>query len=199
MSRSLRPTLCAVALALTSLAAAPVAEAAVDAHGSARQVYVTGLKPRAQGSLVDKAGKTVAKKRASGLGALLFRNVKPGSGYRVSVGGEKSDALTVISNRAAPPSTDNYNQNIPSSGYGYLTTRDGTKLAINLPPPSDISSVSPTGPVPALTADGPNPTLIEYSGYGYANPAGPTNGIAIIANLMGFTVVDVDMRGTRRS
>jgi predicted acyl esterase len=38
--------------------------------------------------------------------------------------------------------------------------------------------------------------LIEYSGYGYADPAGPQNGIAIIANLMGFTVVDVNMRGT---
>ena len=43
---------------------------------------------------------------------------------------------------------------------------------------------------------GPTPTLIEYSGYGYANPAGPENGISLIANLMGFTVVDVNMRGT---
>ena len=40
------------------------------------------------------------------------------------------------------------------------------------------------------------PTLIEYSGYGYADPAGPQNGIAVLANLMGFTVVDVNMRGT---
>jgi predicted acyl esterase len=38
--------------------------------------------------------------------------------------------------------------------------------------------------------------LIEYSGYGYADPAGPQNGIAILANLMGFAVVDVNMRGT---
>jgi predicted acyl esterase len=38
--------------------------------------------------------------------------------------------------------------------------------------------------------------LIEYSGYGYADPAGPQNGIAVIANLMGFAVVDVNMRGT---
>ncbi len=42
----------------------------------------------------------------------------------------------------------------------------------------------------------PYPTLIEYSGYGYANPAGPENGIAILANLMGLAVVDVNMRGT---
>ncbi len=43
---------------------------------------------------------------------------------------------------------------------------------------------------------GPTPTLIEYSGYGYADPAGPQSGIAILANLMGFSVVDVNMRGT---
>ena len=43
---------------------------------------------------------------------------------------------------------------------------------------------------------GPTPTLIEYSGYGYADPAGPQSGISILANLMGFTVVDVNMRGT---
>src|SRR3954471_1007792 len=196
MSRRLRFSTCVAALAFASIATAPVAEAAIDAHGSAKQVYVTDVKPRAQASLLDKAGKTVAKKRASRLGAILFRNVKAGSGYRVRVAGETSDPLTVISNQAAPPSTDVYKQDIPSSGYGYLTTRDGTKLAIDVHPPSDVSNVSPTGPIPPLTADGPNPTLIEYSGYGYANPAGPTNGIAIIANLMGFTVVDVNMRGT---
>ena len=48
----------------------------------------------------------------------------------------------------------------------------------------------------ARAARGPHPTLIEYSGYGYADPAGPQSGIAILANLMGFTVVDVNMRGT---
>jgi hypothetical protein len=44
----------------------------------------------------------------------------------------------------------------------------------------------------------PAPTLIEYSGYGYARPGpeGPQSGIATLANLMGFTVVDVNMRGT---
>src|SRR5438309_5474175 len=41
----------------------------------------------------------------------------------------------------------------------------------------------------------PYPTLIEYSGYAYADPAGPESGIAILANLMGFAVVDVSMRG----
>src|SRR3954470_21319657 len=187
MSRRLRLSACIAALAFASAAAAPVAEAAVDAHGSAKQVYATGLKPRAQATLLDKAGKTVAKKRVSGLGALLFRNVKAGSGYRVRVAGQKSGAVTVLSNRAAPPSTDVYKQDIPASGYGYLTTRDGTKLSIFVHPPQDVTNVLPTGSLPGAPT-GPTPTLIEYAGYGYANPAGPESGIAILANLMGFTV-----------
>src|SRR5437588_559965 len=99
--------------------------------------------------------------------------------------------------RVAPPTTGIYNQTSPASGYGYLTTRDGIKLAINVHPPQDVTKALPLpGVVPQVPPHGPYPTLIEYSGYGYADPAGPQNGISILANLMGFTVVDVNMRGT---
>ena len=82
--------------------------------------------------------------------------------------------LTVLSTRPAPPSTDVYNQTIPSSGYGYLTTRDGTKLAIDVHPPQDVTNVAAGGlPLPARRRPARRPTLIEYSGYGYADPAGP--------------------------
>ena len=68
-------------------------------------------------------------------------------------------------------------------------------------PPQDVADALPAGvplpPLPKLPDGvGATPTLIEYSGYGYADPAGPQSGIAVIANLMGFTVVDVNMRGT---
>ncbi len=183
-------------LAFTFMTGASAAEA-FSAHGSVEQVYVTDLDPGAQTSLLDGAGRTVATKQANSLGGLLFRNVTPGSGYRVQPtgGGPASEPLTVLSTQSAPPSTDVYNQQIPSSGYGYLTTRDGTKLAIDVHPPSDATTAVP-GVQPPPTPSGPTPTLIEYSGYGYADPAGPQNGIAILANLMGFTVVDVNMRGT---
>ncbi len=93
-----------------------------------------------------------------------------------------SGPVTVMPDRSAPPSTRIYNQPIPASGYGYLTVRDGTKLAIDVR--------LPAGP-------GPYPTLIEYAGYGYADPYhGPDSGIAQIANLLGFAVVDINMRGT---
>jgi uncharacterized protein len=168
-----------------------------DAHGSVEQVYATGLSPGAQVALYDSQGQEVASKSAGDLGGVLFRDVAPGGGYTVGLtsGGPRSAPLQVLTTQSAPPSTDIYNQSIPSSGYGYLTTRDGTELAIDVHPPQDVTHVLPGIELPPLPS-GPTPTLIEYSGYGYANPAGPENGIAILANLMGFTVVDVNMRGT---
>ncbi len=97
------------------------------------------------------------------------------------------------SDAAAPWDPGIYSQTITDNGYQYLTTRDGTTLAIDVHPP-DAPAGEPG--VPAGTPSPPWPTLIEYSGYGYADPAGPVNGIAVLANLMGFAVVDVNMRGT---
>ena len=191
----LRVPLAVTAVVLAFVTAPSAAQAALEARGSVEQVYATGLEPGAQVSLLN-GGKTLKTKKADAQGGLIFRNVKPGDGYRVSVkGGETSDAITVMTQRSAPPSEDVYDQEIPSSGYGYLTTRDGTKLAYYVHPPQDVTNATPLGTVPA-SPGAPTPTLIEYSGYGYANPAGPQSGISIIANIFGFTVVDVNMRGT---
>jgi predicted acyl esterase len=186
---------CCGLLALLIVPAAAQAAPSFDAHGSVEQVYATGLAPGAQVSLLGGQGQQVAAKSADQLGGVLFREVAPGSGYRVSSGGQQSAALRVLTTKSAPPSTDVYEQSIPASGYGYLTTRDGTKLAIDVHPPQDVTHVLPGVELPTLPS-GPTPTLIEYAGYGYANPAGPESGISLIANLMGFTVVDVNMRGT---
>ena len=198
--RGSRVTLCAGLLAfifMTAGAGVATAQATFSAHGSVEQVYVTGLAPGAQMSLLDSAGTTIATQQASSLGGLLFRSVPAGSGYRVQPagGGAASDPLTVLSTQSAPPSTAIYDQAVPSSGYGYLTTRDDTKLSFYVHPPQDVAKALP-GVQPPPIPSGPTPTLIEYSGYGYADPAGPQSGISILANLMGFTVVDVNMRGT---
>ena len=196
MSRMGRLAACA-ALALSLTVPAVAAEAAVNARGSVEQVYALDLNPGAKVLLLDSRGRTRAKKRADAQGSVLFRRVKPGSGYRVGLGrkGERSEPLEVLSTRPEPPSTDIYNQTIPSEGYGYLTTRDGTKLAYYVHPPGDVAKALPTG-VPLPQTPGPTPTLIEYGGYGYADPDGPESGISVVGNLMGFTVVDVNMRGT---
>ena len=64
-----------------------------------------------------------------------------------------------------------------------MKMRDGTKLAYNVA-------------LPGQAGAGPYPTLIEYSGYGTADPDGPESGIAIIGNLLGYAVIDVNMRGS---
>ena len=62
----------------------------------------------------------------------------PGSGYRVRLAsnGSQSGPITVHSDAAAPWDPDVYNQSIPDNGYTYLTTRDGTQLAIDVHPPT---------------------------------------------------------------
>jgi uncharacterized protein len=172
----------ALALLLASAVLAPSAHA-FTARGSVEQVYVTDATPGARLVLLDRRGREVDAQRAGSLGAILFRDVKPGSGYRVRRGGASSPSLRVLSTRSAPPSTTSYDQTIPAGGYGYLATRDGTQLAINvhLPGPPD---------------KGPYPTVVEYSGYGYADPAGGQSSINQIGTVLGYAVVSVNMRGT---
>jgi uncharacterized protein len=202
MIRGLGGSLVALAIALVFAGNAAAADPSFSAHGSVEQVYATGLPANAQTSLLDSAGNVVESRDADFLGGILFRNVTPGDGYRVRLdtSGETSGPLTVLTTQSAPPSTAIYNQTVPSDGYGYMTTRDGTKLAYSVHPPTDIANTQGINLPDSVTSQVlnhvPSPTLIEYSGYGYANPNGPVNGIAALANLMGFTVVDVNMRGT---
>jgi predicted acyl esterase len=194
MIRNFGVHLVVVVLAL-AFASAALAADAFNARGSVEQVYVTGLAPGAEASLLDGGGDVVATQNANAQGGLLFRNVKPGDGYTVASGGQASAPVTVLTTKSAPPSDAVYDQAIPEDGYGYMTMRDGTKLAYSVHPPQDIANTQHQD-LPHLPADPPLPTLVEYSGYGYANPAGPQSGIAALANIMGFTVVDVNMRGT---
>jgi uncharacterized protein len=110
---------------------------AFSAKGSVEQVYVTGLTPSAQVSLLRSNGETVSTQTADSLGGLLFRGVAPGRRYRVrsSSTSEQSGPITVHTQAAAPWDPGIYKQSIPDSGYTYLTTRDGTQLAIDVHPP----------------------------------------------------------------
>lgn len=206
---SLRISLVGVLLAglsLTASAATAATQAATPApafvvRGSVEQVDVTDVAAGARLALLDRVGHVVAAQNADPLGGSVFYGVKPATGYRVQLlpGGPTVGPVTVHTDRSAPWDPAIYNQSIPDQGYGYLTTRDGTQLAYTVHPPTTPAGLG----TPALTLPSglpdyapPYPTLIEYSGYGYATPAAPQNGIAVLANLMGFAVVDVNMRGT---
>ena len=69
-------------------------------------------------------------------------------------------------------------------GFGYLEVRDGVTLSIMVRFPNED-----------LYGPAPWPTVVEYSGYGPSNPDAPQPG-SLLANLLGFAVVGVNMRGT---
>jgi hypothetical protein len=184
----LAATLVTGTLAIAGIATAAPAGAAVktakpvDAHGSVEQVYVLGATPGATVSL-KRAGSTVADGTIDDLGGYVFRDVDAGKGYRVAVAGlATSKPLTVTSPSDTPPNSF-YGDQVLDPGYGYLTTRDGTELSINvsLPGPAD---------------KGPYPVLMEYSGYDPSNPTVSLNPFQIIANMQGYAYVGVNMRGT---
>lgn len=81
------------------------------------------------------------------------------------------------------PATELYEQELPE-GFGYLTVRDGVQL-----------SVMVRFPNPDLYGPPPYPTVIEYSGYSPSDPDEPQPS-TLLANLMGFAVVGVNMRGS---
>ena len=68
--------LSAVGVALVfvlSFGTAAASSISFSAHGSADQVYMTGLAPFARMSLLNGRGRTIATKSADSLGGLLFR------------------------------------------------------------------------------------------------------------------------------
>lgn len=210
-------------LAVPRAAGASAADAAWSAHGSEDQVYVLNFPTSDTAELLSSkghvvtttnpTGQRVKTQKADSLGGLVFRTVSPGTGYRVRdvTSGRESGPITVHSDSAAPWDPGIYHQTIKDTGFQYLTTRDGVQLAIDVHPPTSPAGEHetlpngttlqvglPTGTTlpPGPDYAPPYPTLIEYSGYGYADPTGPDSGIAVLANLMGFAVVDVNMRGT---
>ena len=83
-----------MAVALAAATAAPaLAQSEFTAKGSAEQVYATGLDAEGEGLPPRQARARSSRPRsADDLGGVLFRKVKPGKGYRVRAGEERSPA-----------------------------------------------------------------------------------------------------------
>jgi predicted acyl esterase len=172
----------ALALAASALVPAPAHAAATPftVKPSVRQVAVTGATTGERAVLHDASGKVIATRRVDALGSTLFRDVRAGSGYVVDVDGTGSAPVAVLG--TTPPPESFYSDQHLNAGYGYVKTRDGTLLSVNvkLPGPAD---------------QGPYPTVVEYSGYDPSNP-NATQPASRIAQLLGFATVGVNLRGT---
>lgn len=159
-------------------------------RGSVHQVDVIGA-PAATPLELRRRGRTIARAQTDDLGGYLFRNIDDGYGYTVSIGGARhgSRPVRVLGADDVPPQslysgqklvTDNIT---PTNGYGYLTTRDGTTLSVNvvLPGPAD---------------QGPYPAVVEYSGYDPSSPSTGQPQYKLTAPALGMAWVGVNMRGT---
>ncbi len=95
--------------------------------------------------------------------------------------GEVSDPLTVMSPDDHPAQSF-YDGITINQGYGYVPTRDGTSLSINVTFPNDGTA-------------GPWPVVVDYSGYDPSAPGAPPQE-ALVFSVQGYVVVGVNMRGT---
>jgi predicted acyl esterase len=156
-----------------------------ETHGSVTQIWLLGARPGQTLWLTKGNGRVVAQGVADAQGAKIFRDLPTGGGYRVVAKNHgavvASPSLTVTGMDDAP-AADVYQHQPINAGYGYLRTRDGTLLSINvkLPGPPD---------------KGPYPTVIEYSGYSPADPDAPQPS-ELIASVLGYATVGVNIRGT---
>lgn len=160
----------------------------IQLRGSIEQVYLTDAFPGTELEL-RRDGEVIATGVADARGSFIWRNLEPGDGYTVTIAASAATSglevplgpVSVSAMTDHPDPSTFEGQNI-GVGYGYLETRDGTLLAINVVLPGPIEN-------------GPYPTLIEYSGYDPANPNISQPGV-LLGPLMGFATVGVNMRGT---
>jgi predicted acyl esterase len=177
----------------------------LNARGSVRQVHVWKAPPGAAIEVRDADRKVVASGTADDLGGLVLRDVPPGDGYTVIAPDIEALApsapVRVMASGESLPSAAFYAEQKLLPGFNYITTRDGTKLAayITLPGPPE---------------EGPYPTVVNYSGYDPAKPGGPigdykllcgdiptlcdapSDPSGLVASLVGYATVGVNMRGT---
>ena len=167
---------------------------AFEALGSVRQAAVIGAPAGATVELRDDGDQVVDTGTTDTLGGLLFREVDAGDGYTLEVtsGGSTSTSapFSVLGNPlldagVAHPAQSFYDAlpALPINGYGYTAMRDGVTLGIQTS-------------LPGPAANGPYPTVVEYSGYDPSNPGNGSNIFKLIANALGYAYVGVNIRGS---
>ena len=162
-----------------------------DAVGRYGQISVTGGEPGAEVALgrwlVDgeQLGLELVERTAlDDFGSIVFRGLDAGL-YIAVTPGAIDWVITVTDVDAPPPPASFYEEQTLAPGLQYIETRDGTLLSAHVVLP---------GPVD----EGPYPTVVEYSGYDPSNPTsgGPAQPGSLIASLLGYAIVGVNVRGT---
>jgi len=174
-------------------------------RASVEQIHIWSAPVEVEMEILDVDDNIVATAFTDDLGSLVFRKLAPAKDYYARLKDtpeEYTNQLDIMSVEGSLPDDSFYSDQILEPGFGYLTTRDGTKLSI---------FVSLPGPV----EDGPYPTLVNYSGYSPSKPGeslggdaelfctdfpvlcdAPSHPFGIIGGVMGYATVGVNIRGT---
>ena len=178
---------------------------AFKVRGSVEQVHVWSAEPETDIEVVNADGDVIAEGTTDFQGSLILREQPPGSDYVVRLASEPdelTDQIEVLPIDGSTPPQSFYDDQVIEQGNGYITTRDGTTLSYYMRLP---------GPV----EEGPYPTIVNYSGYSPGKPGeslgeeaeafcelypilcdAPSFPSGILAGVMGYAVVGVNMRGT---
>ena len=172
---------------------------------SVEQLHLWNAEPEIGIEVLAPDGRIVREANTDYQGSLIFRELKPGSGYTVRLADNRADftdKLTVMPIKGSLPEASFYEEQVLVEGFQYLTMRDGTKLSawVWMPGPPE---------------DGPYPTIVNYSGYSPSQPGksmgadleifcgefpvicnAPSHPAGLLAGLKGYASVGVNMRGT---
>jgi hypothetical protein len=190
----------------------------LQGNGSIDEAWLTGATPGDSITLLQNGTPVVTSANpgtADSLGSLIIRDLTPGDGYAWddTTAGVETPTFSVL----APgdnPAADSalYTDQPMHDGLNYITMRDGIQLAATVRYPYGET----------CSASAPCPTVIEYSGYGTAAPTDPipyiiaeatgtsctgcgdpnllpdsaTDVGAVLARVVGFATVSLQMRGT---
>ncbi len=182
----------AAASAQAERVVAQAADSTLEIRGSVHQVAVLHAPAGIfavliRNSIIEQVGVV------DELGGYNFHNAASGSGYLVWIVGNTTsivrDSITVLDAAGTPPQSLYDNQVLDASnlgnnsGYGYLTTRDGTTLSVQVV-------------LPGPPENGPYPTVMEYSGYDPSNPSTGQPQYKLLMPASGYAWVGVSIRGS---
>jgi predicted acyl esterase len=202
----------------TGGASTPTPAPALKGNGSVDEAWLTGAGPGDQITLMQNGAAVAVSGNpatADSLGSLIIRNLTPGGGYswQDTTTGQTTPPFVVLAPGQNPAANSAlYTDQPMQQGLNYITMRDGISLAATVR--------YPFGQTCSATA--PCPTVIEYSGYGTAGPTDPIPSYlaqalgttcsncgdpnllpdsatavgSVLARMVGFATVSLQMRGT---
>ena len=187
-----RPEAVRPAVGHPGVARPAVVQEGLEVRGSVHQIAVLHA-PVGLNVIVVRNLQILGTGTIDALGGYNFHNLASGDGYVVWIYGAGQSlvrgSITVLDAAAIPPQSLYSGQLLETAnlghnaGFGYLTTRDGTQLSVQVV-------------LPGPPENGPYPTVMEYSGYDPSNPSTGQPQYKLFMPPSGYAWVGVNIRGS---